>query len=231
MKTYFKKVANVFFLFPTAIALIASAMLQSLLPPTSLAESQPICAAISKDVRVVSATASAGTWANLRNNEGSLRYETSRLLGDALAKAPTAAAPQGVCPQACKSEGPPKVIFLATPRKTLNDYSDKAECSKLLEQTTIKPFDFSNRKFPNSADLAAWFNDFSQGSGDDGKDLYNRCYGDCSPRYTTNIRLDSNNLMTDTQVICGHARDKSDDTYILEIKYRWVCEDRLIAND
>lgn len=190
----------------------------------ALAEVPSNCAAIAKEVTYSSALGSAGTWVNLRNAAGSLRYETSQMLSVALAKAKNTSPPADLCPPDCKLPQKPLVIFSAVPHKLLDKYSDRTECEKLLKQTSTVPFRYQGHNFDNSEDLASWFNEFSQGKGDDGKDLYRKCDGSCSPRYSTQITLDNSNYHTNTDVICGHARDKSDDQYDLSIKYLWRCE-------
>ena len=58
-----------------------------------------------------------------------------------------------------------------------------------------------------------------------GEDLYERCPGMCTPRYTYVIRDagDDSGLVVDTEVVCGHARDRGDNSYSLEYALRWTC--------
>ena len=190
----------------------------------SPAQSPFECRSYSKEIAISSGVGSAGTWANLRNAEGSLRFETAQMLGSALKNAKTAIPPAGLCPQECKAAVAPLVLFSATPHKLLDKYSDKTECEKLLSQTSTVPFEYSGLKFASSEDLANWFNEFSQGKGSQGKDLYLKCYGSCSPRYLTEITPSNSSFNAATKVVCGHARDKSDDMYELKVTYVWRCD-------
>lgn len=181
------------------------------------------CDAHSKTLEVESVSASASSWGNLRNNPGSVRYESSRMLKKATTAAPPQAPADFTCPAGCTVQPAPQVIFQSVPAKFLSDYSEKPHCDDLKAQTSKKPLKYSDRNFPSADALSDWFGDFSQGKGTDGKDLYTRCDGACSPQYTCEIRRNSSKLLLNASVLCGPARDKDDNSYRLTLAYRWSC--------
>lgn len=183
------------------------------------------CAGHERVVEVETATATASSWSNLRNNPGSLRFESARLLtratGDNTAPPPADLS----CPAGCSVPKAPEVLFVSVPQKYLSDYSEREHCEQLRQATTKKPFTYANRTFTDSSGLNDWFGDFSQGKGKDGKDLYSKCDGACSPQYTCEIRRDGKSgLVVNASVVCGAARDKDDNSYRLTLAYRWACK-------
>lgn len=181
------------------------------------------CASIKKDVSVESTLATAAFLANEENKPGSIRYESDSLMDRAEGGASTAQKPGGLCPAGCQLNTEPVVVFKAVPRKFLTSYSDYNKCEKLLEQTEKSPFSY-NEQFNSITDVESWFSNFSRGKGPDGQDLYNRCSGQCSPQYEFFITNDGGKLGLNADVVCGHARDKSDDKYIISYSYRWKCQ-------
>ncbi len=189
-----------------------------------LTASADACSAHFRTVELDSATASAGSWGNLRNNPGSLRFESSRLLTAATKSQPSSPPSDLTCPPGCSAPKRPEVIFRSVPQKFLSDYSDREHCEQLRSATERAPLTYKNRKFPDADGLNSWFGDFSQGKGTDGSDLYSKCDGACSPQYTCEIRRSSDqSLIVDASVLCGPARDKSDNNYRLTVAYRWAC--------
>ncbi len=177
----------------------------------------------SKEIPVAKKDASASAWSNLRNNEGSIRYESAQLLGKALADFESLKPPADVCADGC-GEPKPTLVFSSIPKKYRSDYSDKEKCTRLETETKAKPYEYRGRSFPTQDEFNSWFSDFSQGKGKDGSDLYERCDGDCSPQYFTNIVPVGGKLRVDSEVICGQARDKDDNQYVLTFAYRWDCK-------
>ena len=115
------------------------------------------------------------------------------------------------------------VVFKSSPQIVLTDYEDKAQCELLLSKTTATPIQYRPAIF-NSADAAKdWYHDLTQGDGPDGEDLYRRCDGSCSPIYTSTVIKEGENFKITTSIICGHARDKDDDQYLLESGIQWLC--------
>ncbi|HMO16522.1 MAG TPA: hypothetical protein PKA63_01840 [Oligoflexia bacterium] len=144
--------------------------------------------------------ATASTWANLRNNEGSLKYETEKLLQKGL--------PEDI------SEV--EIHLISVPNKFLSDYGDETYCNKMLEETQNNPIIYSGRKFNTVDNLQKWIGELSQGEGADGKDLYKKCDKSCSPQYKYKItRINDSGFSVDAEIICGPARDKNDNMYEL----------------
>jgi len=161
-----------------------------------LAETLP-CPTTDKGIERVVATAS--TWSNLRNSEGSLKYETGRLLAAGLP---------------ANSEG--SVVLSSIPSKFLESYTDQKYCKEKYEETRSAPITYKERKFSNLDELQDWIGKFSQGDGKDGKDLYNKCDRSCSPQYKYRIqRLQDASYKVDAEAVCGPARDKDDNNYEL----------------
>jgi hypothetical protein len=190
---------------------------------TMTARADDDCSAVVKDVPGEQVIADAGTWTNLRKAEGSLRYESERLLNAAEKKRAALQPPAGLCPAGCIPISEPEIVFISVPQKFLDSYRDQQKCERLLKQTTAAPLAYHDRTFSSAAEFNDWFGDFSQGKGDDGRTLYRQCDGSCSPRYTCIIKQQGAALHVDADVICGPARDKSDDTYKLSSSYRWTC--------
>ena len=164
----------------------------------------------SKQEQIGSAKATASLWANARGSKGSIKAESDKLVAASVSKVKEA-----------KKDG---VIVLKTiPAKYKSDYSDKELCSKYLAQTQEKPFEYKGRNFASLDKLNEWLGDFTQGKGKDGKDLYKKCDGSCSPQYTTKIKLTGNTYTVDSSVVCGHARDKDDNMYDLTATVQWQC--------
>jgi hypothetical protein len=145
---------------------------------------------------------SASTWGNLRNNEGSLRYETQKLLDANLTRIDSSTS----------------LVMSSTPKAYLTSYSNHAYCADLEVKTKSEPLKYT-MSFDSPEDLNSWISDFSQGKGEEGSDLYKKCDKDCSPQYKYIISNDKNKpLKVIAQVICGHARDKSNNEYQLALK-------------
>lgn len=189
------------------------------------AEAADKCSSVEKDVSVESTLATAALFAKEENRQGSIRYESKALMNKAEAGAQNAEKPEGFCPAGCELNNEPVVIFKAIPHKFLTSYSDYDMCQKLLEQTEKTPFNY-NKQFDSITDVENWFSNFSRGKGTDGKDLDKKCGGDCSPQYEFFITNNGANLTLNADVVCGHARDKSDDKYNLFYSYRWTCQSK-----
>lgn len=205
---------------------VLSFLLLSLLLLENAAFGQSSCSSISKSVLIEKVLATASSWSNLRKNAGSLRFESLRLLLLADKKRPQAKAPEGLCPSSCQVTPNPEIVFETVANKFRSDNNDSAKCQKMLEQTSIKPFRYEGRSFSNLDEFTEWFSDFSQGKGEDGKDLYRRCGGNCSPQYVSVISHDDSGYHLQANVRCGPARDKKDNQYQLGVSYLWTCKDK-----
>jgi len=145
--------------------------------------------------------ATANTWENLRNNKGSLKFETAEILKCGLPNLPLEK----------------MLIISSLPKIFLSEYDDKTYCQSKLSETKKSPYIYNAGSFSSVEDLNDWIKDFSQGSGKDGKDLYAKCDKSCSPQYTYKIKKSGeDNLTLNAEVICGDARDKNDNMYVLK---------------
>ena len=182
------------------------------------------CESIFKEIPGAQAKANANAWANWRGNAGSISAESKRLLSDADKQLEKLTQPSDLCPAECKPSNAPRIIFKSVPSSFLTEYGDRAKCAALLQQTGQQPLLYPGRKFPDMEALNGWFGEFSQGKGSDGKDLYAKCDGDCSPQYSCTIKKGADGkLSLDAHVLCGHARDKDQNSYDLSYVFRWEC--------
>ena len=188
------------------------------------------CSNYVRDVLVESKLATASLYANLRNKSGSISFETKQMLDRAEDNIQSAIKPQDLCPSNCKLPSEPLVIFKSTPNKYLVDYDQSSKCNAMLVDTTKNPIAYNHRVFDSLKSLEDWFGDLLQGKGSDGKDLYNKCDGQCSPQYTCNISNNGNNFTLDAKVVCGPARDKDDNQYKISYSYRSVCQKQMVSH-
>ncbi len=157
-------------------------------------------------------TASAGFFDNLFNRERSLRYQSERVfkeskeLVDQIRKNPG-------CFVRCKPFAP-TLHFHSEPRVREADHKDFSLCEDLLKKTQQEPILFE-REFTLLEELNDWVSDLSQGDGEDGEKLYELCPGLCSPEYSYTIEFYPGRYNAHAEIICGHARDKDDDQYLL----------------
>lgn len=192
---------------------------------TAVTEEPAKCSNIEKDIVEKTTHGTASLFANQGNQPGSVRYESGAILQKAHAGIPHAEKPANFCPAGCRIMPDPVIVFKAAPQKFLTKYSDKDKCQALLEETEKKPFEY-DKQFDSMSDVQNWFSNFSRGKGADGKDLYNRCNGQCSPQYEFFIANENGKLILDAHIVCGHARDKSNNRYVISYSYKWVCEDK-----
>jgi hypothetical protein len=208
----------------SVLAMLGSCAGILFLAGSAAADEQVDCAAFVRDVPVESKVATASTYSNFRNSEGSLRFESKRMFQGGTEAMKTLAPPADLCPAGCVLASPASMVLKATPKQFLQDYSERKECERFLAATRERPFVYKDRVFADLEAFLAWYNDFSTGSGPDGEDLYRRCPGSCSPQYSTAVTEAGGKLNAAAQVICGPARDKSDNQYNLSFGFRWSCE-------
>ncbi len=149
-------------------------------------------------------TASAGVISNMRNSENSIKFKSNQLLTDAFTKTNEL------------------IIFTSVPTTFLEGEKDdnNVSCDTRFTETQSSPLVYIKNDFKNKDDLINWISNFSQGDGKEGNDLYKKCSGDCSPQYSYKItRNTAGNFSLTASVICGKARNKSDDLYELTITY------------
>ncbi len=191
------------------------------------AEESNQCVSLVKDEPFRTTTATASIFANLGNRKGSLRYEIDALFDAAKAAVEdeSFAAPKDLCPSHCNGSPKAFFVFRAAPQKYLEDYRGKEKCAALLRQTKQEPFIYADKKFDSLNSFKDWFNEFIQGNGAEGEDLYSRCDGSCSPRFHLTLSGKDGVFNVDSSIICGHARDKDDNMYQISSSFRWTCED------
>ena len=155
------------------------------------------------------AIATAGALSNMRNTENSIRFLSNELLGAAIAEA-------GKHPHKDKHS---TIIFTSVPTTFIDGKTDSknVSCDDRQKETTASPIVYSDKTFSGSDELMDWISDFSQGRETEGRNLYRRCSGSCSPQYKYYIHPKESGFNVTAEVICGKARNKSDDLYQLTV--------------
>jgi hypothetical protein len=189
----------------------------------SLAQASDDCAAVYLEIPLDKAKGNANVFANAVNQESSVRAKTSRMINAAVKSSLLDKRPEVSCPAHCVPANRAVTVLRTTPSKFLSDYADKDKCENYLKETRQNPLRYLDRQFLSQAELNEWSRSFTQGKGDDGRDLYNRCDGKCSPQYSYFIEFENAQYRLDVEVVCGPARDKEDNTYDLETATRWNC--------
>jgi len=190
---------------------------------------QMTCSSYTREVPIASEVASASLLANVLNRPDSLRATSQRLFRDSADQIGDADEPIDLCPSHCEIPGGPQVVFRSEPRQTLDDYDQLDRCEQRLHDTQDVPLVYEDRVFDSVGALTHWWREFARGKGSDGKDLFERCDGRCSPRYTSVITQSGAQLVVDTEVVCGHARDRQDNQFDLAYSLRWTCRDRSLG--
>lgn len=201
-------------------------LLTLLVFPISIAQAQILkCEDFDKKQPLQHSTASASFFDNLWGLDNSVKKVAHSLLASASDRLRSLTPPQGMCPRSC-SVAPPEIIFTAAPRKHLEEYDDKALCTQHLTQTSHRPLIYTAQNLENLEEVADRFSDLSQGDGKDGEDLYEKCDGDCTPSFEITLTPNkANGFDESSSVICGHARDKDDNLYILTTSILWKCKE------
>ncbi len=164
---------------------------------------------------------SVGFMKNIAEHPESLRAIAKRLLGKAVESDAFKQAP--ACKEDCAAPPQAKIVYKVEPTVFLPEGEQQALCLKLEDETAAKPMVFTRREFPSLAKLNDWIMEFSQGRGEDGKALYEQCGGNCSPRYSFYIEQGDSELSISADVLCGLARDKKSDQYLVSTAVRWQC--------
>ena len=157
---------------------------------------------------------------NLAEHPKSIRAVAAELLTAALDAPPSPA----TCAVGCKPAKTPTVVYRVAPVAFLPAIKQQALCVTLDKDTRSHPLLFSPAEFATVEKLNAWVMDFSQGRGEQGKQLYAQCGGDCSPRYTFLIAQGAKGLKVDASVVCGLARDKNSEDYTVSTAVRNRCD-------
>ncbi len=182
------------------------------------------CSSESKQVEVGERLASASTYANYWKKEGSVSFETEGLFQKAEDQYPEISKPEGICPEQCGASTP-LFLFESIPNKRKESYEEYEKCAALLKDTEQDPIVYERRTFATRDEAIEWYQDLTRGKGDDGEDLYDRCDGSCSPAYETIATKEGESVVVSSRIVCGHARDKSDNQYLLRASFVWVCGD------
>lgn len=167
-------------------------------------------------------TGSAGILYNLAEHPKSIRAVATKLLSEAL-DAPTSTA-KPACGKGCVAARQVEVVYRVAPRDFVPKAKQQALCLKLEEETSRKPLRFPTQEFDSVENLNAWVMEFTQGRGELGKELYARCGGNCSPRYTFVIAQGAEGLRVRTSVVCGLARDTTKEDYEVSTAVRRRCK-------
>jgi len=188
--------------------------------------SQQRCAPNHIDVPKERASATASSGANFRKSPESVRAQLSRLLGNARDQVAEARPPaRNACSPGCRVVGrSAHIVVSVVPKKFLRGYADAQKCEALLRQTSSRPLRFGPHRARSETELTAWLSDVSRGNGQDGALLYDKCSGKCSPRYSMDVTQDGDGFVANLDVVCGPARDKTDNTYAVSSAYRWACQ-------
>lgn len=173
------------------------------------------------EVPIASETGSAGIMFNIAEHPESIRAVAGRLLNEALDRQKKAP-PAEECAE-CDGASRPSIVYTVRPIHLLDVGKQQAVCRKLDEQTRVRPFEFPPRHFKSISAMNEWVMAFSQGRGEEGKELYRRCEADCSPNYQFVIEPDAAGLQVKTRVHCGLARDRDSDDYEVSTALRLNC--------
>lgn len=179
------------------------------------------CDAPAAEIPLASELGSAGFMQNLAGHPDSLRAIAGRLLNDALSEETLEETAN--CKPNCPAEPATEVVYRVSPTAFLAADRQNATCKTFEHQTSAAPLQFSRPAFRTVDELNEWIMDLSQGRGEDGHRLYQRCTSNCSPRYTFTIAAESTGYAVKAEVLCGLARDKSKNQYRISTALRRTC--------
>jgi hypothetical protein len=129
-------------------------------------------------VNVISTTqlAQADSWRTYAVRKTLYRVVAKKNLDDALTSDLKL-----TCPDGCEKTGA-DIIYRAAPSAYMEQKKQRAICIELERQTTAAPLQFTRRHFESLEEMNDSLMLFSRGKGAQGKDLYQRCGSNCSPR-------------------------------------------------
>lgn len=179
------------------------------------------CALAADETPLATATGSAGIIKNLTEDPSSIRAVAGRLLSNALIADGSAAGAD--CGAACAQRDAAQIVYRVAPTAYLADDQQREVCRKFESETSSRPLTFDQREFRSVAELNEWITAFSQGHGEDGRLLYALCSSNCSPRYTFLIAEQNAGYAVKAEVLCGLARDRSNDVYRMSTAVRRSC--------
>ncbi len=179
------------------------------------------CALTANETPIATETGSVGIIKNLAEDPSSIRAVAGRLLSNALSADGKTSGSD--CDEACVQRAKAQIVYRVAPTTYLADDQQREVCRKFETQTSSHPLTFNQREFSSVAELNEWITAFSQGHGEDGRLLYELCSSNCSPRYTFLIAEQNAGYAVKAEVLCGLARDRSNDVYRLSTAVRRSC--------
>lgn len=179
------------------------------------------CALTPDETPIASETGSVGIVKNLAEHPSSIRAIAGRLLSDALIADGKQAGTD--CDAACAQRATAEIVYRVAPTAYLADDQQREVCRKFESETSSHPLTFNQRQFRSVDELNEWIMAFSQGHGEDGRLLYELCSSNCSPRYTFLIAEQNAGYAVKAEVLCGLARDRSNDVYRVSTAVRRSC--------
>lgn len=169
---------------------------------------------------IASRIGSASFMHNLAQHPESIRAIAETLLKDAFSKG---AIESQDCTPNCGGSETAEIIYRVSPIDFLSKGKQNDICVQLETQTKTTPFELGLKNFDTIEQLNNWIMDLSQGNGPDGQLLYQQCSSNCSPRYTFLISETGGGYNIKSQVLCGLARDKSNNSYRISTALRRLC--------
>ena len=203
------------------IGLLASATVAAASAEMSPLQSRA-CGENHSEISLASQIGSASFMHNLAQHPESIRAIAQKLLEEALNEEDTETPG---CTSDCDESKRSEIIYRVSPIDFLSQEKQNSVCSQFEAQTTTSPLEFGPKKFDTIEQLNDWIMDFSQGNGPDGKLLYDQCSSNCSPRYTFLISEGLGRYTVKARVLCGLARDKSNNRYRISTALRRLCID------
>ncbi len=179
------------------------------------------CAPPGPETPIATETGSVGIIKNLAEDPSSIRAVAGRLLTNALTS--DGKNPSTACDEACAQRAKSQIVYRVAPTAYLADDQQRDVCRKFENETTGHPLTFDQHEFRSVDELNEWIMAFSQGRGEDGRLLYELCSSNCSPRYTFLIAEQNSGYAVKAEVLCGLARDKSNDVYRVSTAFRRTC--------
>lgn len=170
--------------------------------------------------------ANASIFSNWMNRKGSVKYESERIFNRAKNDFAHLKPPRIKLSKGLTLRSIPYLHFSSSPFQNSVGHPDFEYCQKLENITKSQPIRYSNSTLRSVTALIDWISDLSQGKGELGRDLYQRCDRACSPRFDyqiTQVELSREHYLVDVSIICGLPRDKEDNNYQLKTFYRWSC--------
>jgi hypothetical protein len=185
------------------------------------------CPEVSAEQPLETRIGSAGILYNMAEHPKSIRAVAAKLLSNALDGQDNS---NGASCPGCTASASPEVVYRVSPKVFLPAAKQAPLCRTLEAATSKAPLRFAPQEFKSVEALNAWVMEFSQGRGELGKQLYDQCGGNCSPRYEFQIAQGEGGLNVEASVICGLARDTASDEYEVSTAVRRRCALPAAAN-